>query len=224
MADWRNHALRVALSSQTNVMRCRECELQPENYEQLTPQSGFKLFMNRRSSTCHFHAWDKCFDRSDYCVDIRERKFLPTLIQRTRCIIAGMEGECLCHRVKVKVNDDDLFGTNRRGHICHCKNCRKVAGGIFGTNLTIEEEKVEFPNGKDSIKRYDVSCTTGSYLPRGALTRPKDPETLSGTPVQRYFCENCGVYVSGGDGETYILTKMQTDHEYNAPLQGKDHP
>jgi len=56
------------------------------------------------------------------------------------------------------------------------KNCRKVAGGLFGTNLTIEEDKVEFPKGKDNIRRYD------------------DPETTSGTPVQRYFCQTCGVY------------------------------
>jgi hypothetical protein len=27
----------------------------------------------------------------------------------------------------------------------------------FGSNLTIEEEKVEFPNGKDNIKAYTVS-------------------------------------------------------------------
>lgn len=70
-----------------------------------------------------------------------------------------MEGTCLCKAVAVKVNDDNLFGEQRRGHICHCKNCRKVAGGIFGTNLIIEEEKVEFPKGKDAIKMYSV-CTT----------------------------------------------------------------
>ena len=58
--------------------------------------------------------------------------------------------------VKVKVNDDNLFGDARRGHICHCANCRKVAGGIAGINLIIENEKVEFPNGQDNIKRYDV--------------------------------------------------------------------
>ncbi|KAL2434059.1 hypothetical protein ABEF95_014276 [Exophiala dermatitidis] len=86
-----------------------------------------------------------------------------------------MEGECLCKAVKVKVNDDNLFGTQRRGHLCHCANCRKVAGGIFGANLTIEEEKVDFPNGKANLKMYS------------------DPETLSGTPVQRYFCQSCGV-------------------------------
>jgi hypothetical protein len=27
----------------------------------------------------------------------------------------------------------------------------------FGTNLTIEEEKVEFPKGKENIKVYSVS-------------------------------------------------------------------
>lgn len=74
-----------------------------------------------------------------------------------------MEGTCLCKAVAVKVNDDNLFGDQRRGHICHCKNCRKVAGGIFGTNLIIENEKVEFPNGKDAIKQYDV-CTPRTIL------------------------------------------------------------
>lgn len=71
-----------------------------------------------------------------------------------------MEGTCLCKAVAVKVNDDNLFGEQRRGHICHCKNCRKVAGGIFGTNLIIEEDKVEFPKGKGSIKKYSVRRTS----------------------------------------------------------------
>ncbi|EXJ87791.1 hypothetical protein A1O1_04718, partial [Capronia coronata CBS 617.96] len=86
-----------------------------------------------------------------------------------------MEGECLCKAVRVKVNDDNLFGDQRRGHLCHCASCRKVAGGPFGANLIIEEEKVEFPKGKDNLRVYE------------------DPETLSGTPVQRYFCQTCGV-------------------------------
>ncbi|OAG41350.1 hypothetical protein AYO21_04292 [Fonsecaea monophora] len=83
-----------------------------------------------------------------------------------------MEGECLCKAVAVKVNDDNLFGEQRRGHFCHCANCRKVAGGMrrtvllteswgyginsFGANLTIEEEKVEFPRGKGNLKVYTV--------------------------------------------------------------------
>lgn len=31
--------------------------------------------------------------------------------------------------VKVRINDDELF-FRRRGNLCHCANCRKVAGGI----------------------------------------------------------------------------------------------
>ncbi|KAI7778504.1 hypothetical protein LA080_002108 [Diaporthe eres] len=85
-----------------------------------------------------------------------------------------MEGECLCKAVKVRVKDDELFSGRRRGHICHCANCRKVAGGIFGANLLIEESKVEFPNGKDGLKVY------------------VDSDTLSGTPLNRCFCGTCG--------------------------------
>jgi hypothetical protein len=38
-----------------------------------------------------------------------------------------MEGTCNCGAIKVKVDDPELF-TRRRGHICHCQNCRKTAG------------------------------------------------------------------------------------------------
>jgi hypothetical protein len=43
-----------------------------------------------------------------------------------------------------------------------------------GVNLIIEESKVEFPKGKGAIKTY------------------ADPDTLSGTPVNRNFCGTCG--------------------------------
>ncbi|OAL36101.1 hypothetical protein AYO20_04515 [Fonsecaea nubica] len=84
-----------------------------------------------------------------------------------------MEGECLCKAVAVKVNDDNLFGEQRRGHFCHCANCRKVAGGIFGANLTIEEEKVEFPKGKGNLKQYTVR------RPFHDLHHPRSPDVCS---------------------------------------------
>ena len=67
-----------------------------------------------------------------------------------------MEGTCLCKAIALKVTDDDLFGGKRRGHLCHCANCRKVAGGLFGANLIIEEEKVEWMRGRDVVKVYEV--------------------------------------------------------------------
>jgi len=85
-----------------------------------------------------------------------------------------MEGQCLCGAVQVKVKDDNLFGAQRRGHLCHCKNCRKVAGGVLGVNLIIEQEKVEI-TGRENMSIYE------------------DPETTSGTPISRFFCKTCGV-------------------------------
>jgi hypothetical protein len=35
-----------------------------------------------------------------------------------------------------------LFGEKRRGHLCHCANCRKVAGGVYAQtllNITIKK-------------------------------------------------------------------------------------
>ena len=84
-----------------------------------------------------------------------------------------MEGNCLCGAITVKVNDSDLFSGHRRGHFCHCRRCRKVAGGIFGSNLAIEADKVEI-TGKDSLKEFI------------------DHDTMSGVPMARCFCEHCG--------------------------------
>jgi Glutathione-dependent formaldehyde-activating enzyme len=84
-----------------------------------------------------------------------------------------MEGHCLCGAINVKVNDSNLFSTQRRGHLCHCRNCRRVAGGIFGTNLAIEASKVEI-TGIEHMKEYI------------------DLDTTSGKPMRRCFCEHCG--------------------------------
>jgi len=84
-----------------------------------------------------------------------------------------MEGHCLCGAISVKVNDTELFSGHRRGHLCHCRNCRRVAGGIFGANLAIEASKVEI-TGKENIKEY------------------MDHDTTSGIPMARCFCQNCG--------------------------------
>lgn len=84
-----------------------------------------------------------------------------------------MEGRCLCGSITVKVKDNGLFSGKRRGHFCHCSNCRRVAGGIFGANLAIEADKVEI-QGEDSLTAY------------------MDSDTTSGTPMARSFCRNCG--------------------------------
>jgi hypothetical protein len=85
----------------------------------------------------------------------------------------GLVGTCLCGSVKVTIHDCGLF-TKRRGHICHCANCRKVSGSFAASNLIIEEAKVEIEDQ------------------RRTLTKFVDNKTGSGTPLDRYFCSRCG--------------------------------
>ncbi|KAI1353964.1 Mss4-like protein [Xylaria sp. FL0043] len=81
----------------------------------------------------------------------------------------GLQGTCLCGSISVTIHDPELF-TRRRGHLCHCSNCRKVAGSFVSSNLIIESDKVEIQDSAGTLKTYD------------------DYNTLSGNPVFRSFC------------------------------------
>ena len=81
----------------------------------------------------------------------------------------GMSGSCLCGSITFTIKDSELF-SKRRGHLCHCANCRKVAGSYVASNLLIEEDKVEIKDRDGSLKTYE------------------DKDTLSGNPVYRSFC------------------------------------
>ncbi|KAF2088730.1 hypothetical protein K490DRAFT_38542 [Saccharata proteae CBS 121410] len=85
----------------------------------------------------------------------------------------SLSGHCLCGSIHVTINDSELF-TKRRGHLCHCANCRKVAGSFVAANLLIEEDKVEIEDRNGTLKEY------------------VDKETGSGTPLGRFFCGTCG--------------------------------
>ncbi|KAJ9635520.1 hypothetical protein H2201_003181 [Coniosporium apollinis] len=87
--------------------------------------------------------------------------------------LTTLTGTCLCGSIRVTINDPDLF-TRRRGHLCHCANCRKVAGSYVAANLLIENDKVEIEDKNGTLKEF------------------KDTETMSGTPVGRWFCSTCG--------------------------------
>lgn len=82
-------------------------------------------------------------------------------------------GNCLCSSIKVTLSDSELF-TRRRGHICHCENCRKVSGSFAASNFIVEEAQVEILDNERTLTRF-IDTATGS-----------------GTPVERYFCSRCG--------------------------------
>jgi hypothetical protein len=77
-----------------------------------------------------------------------------------------LEGSCLCGNIHVKVDSAEPTPC-----LCHCKNCKKVAGSLFTHNLI--------------IKNDEVTIT-------GELTKFVDKMTDSGTPMDRYFCKTCG--------------------------------
>jgi len=102
---------------------------------------------------------------------------MPTLTgdpkQHAPASLHPLRGSCLCGSIHITITDSELF-TKRRGHLCHCANCRKVAGSYVAANLIIEEEKVEIEDRDGSLREY------------------KDYETGSGNPVGRFFCSTCG--------------------------------
>jgi len=85
----------------------------------------------------------------------------------------SLNGNCLCGSIHVTITDNELF-TKPRGHLCHCANCRKVAGSFVSSNLIIEEDKVNLEDRNGTLKKY-VDMATGS-----------------GKPVNRFFCSTCG--------------------------------
>lgn len=85
----------------------------------------------------------------------------------------SLTGTCLCTAIRVTITDSELF-TKPRGHLCHCANCRKVAGSYVSSNLAIEKEKVQVADEGEKMKMY------------------RDLATGSGKAVERYFCSGCG--------------------------------
>ncbi|KAF4311606.1 putative glutathione-dependent formaldehyde-activating protein [Botryosphaeria dothidea] len=85
----------------------------------------------------------------------------------------GISGHCLCGSIHVTIHDKELF-TKRRGHLCHCANCRKVAGSYVASNLIIDEDKVTIEDRDGTLKEF------------------VDKGTMSGEPLGRFFCGTCG--------------------------------
>ena len=84
------------------------------------------------------------------------------------------------------INEKDLF-TRPRGHLCHCANCRKVAGSYVAANFLIDADEVEITDKDGTMKVYE------------------DKASLSGNSVFRKFC--------GKDGK-YDHTGPETHHSY----------
>jgi hypothetical protein len=93
-------------------------------------------------------------------------------VYRTSSFAEGISGTCLCKSITVTITDPELF-TKRRGHLCHCGNCRKLSGSFASSNLIIDEVRVNIVDRQGTLKKYI------------------DGDTGSGVPVHRFFCSTC---------------------------------
>jgi len=81
-------------------------------------------------------------------------------------------GKCLCGNVSYQCHSEPKAVFN-----CHCEDCRRATGSVFGTNLFVPEAKVE------------ISGEVSSY------SHISD----SGSTMTKRFCPNCGSLLFGSN-------------------------
>ena len=79
-------------------------------------------------------------------------------------------GNCLCGKVNYKCYVEPIYIFN-----CHCEDCRRATGSVFGTNLFVQEDKVK------------ISGNLSSYSHRSD----------SGSTMKKMFFTNCGSLMFG---------------------------
>ena len=96
--------------------------------------------------------------------------------------MAGFTGSCLCKAVTYKSNADPLMILN-----CHCENCRRLTGSVFGTNLFVPEDQLQF----------DGELTTFNH------------EADSGNTMTRQFCTKCGTQLFGSSSGRHNVVSVR---------------
>lgn len=93
------------------------------------------------------------------------------------------EGGCACGALRYKVTADPLIV-----HACHCRDCQRLTGSAFVTNIWIEKKFVE-----------TITGSAKSFKLHGG----------SGKPHEVFFCERCGTYLwskyYAAPGDTVLL-------------------
>jgi hypothetical protein len=80
-----------------------------------------------------------------------------------------LEGGCACGAIRYKLTDRPLIV-----HACHCRDCQRLSGSAFATNIWIERKFVE-----------PGPTTPSSFRLAGGSRQPHDV----------IFCERCGTIV-----------------------------
>ncbi|MDA9967291.1 GFA family protein [bacterium] len=81
-------------------------------------------------------------------------------------------GKCLCGNVTYKCHAEPTVIFN-----CHCEDCRRATGSVFGTNFFVPEDELEIFG---EVSSYSHTADSGS-----AMTKR--------------FCPNCGSLLFGNN-------------------------
>ena len=64
-----------------------------------------------------------------------EKVIISTVVKKKMYIFSG---NCLCGKVNYKCYVEPKYIFN-----CHCEDCRRATGSVFGTNLFVPEDEVK---------------------------------------------------------------------------------
>jgi len=99
--------------------------------------------------------------------------------------MAKIEGGCLCGKARYSSNAEPIMKA-----LCHCTFCQKTSGSTYSSNILIPEES------------FSTSGELSCYVTTGG----------SGTPLNSYFCPNCGsnLYNTAGAYPRLVIVKAGT--------------
>ena len=92
-------------------------------------------------------------------------------------------GKCLCGNVTYNCHTEAKAIIN-----CHCEDCRRATGSVFGTNLFVPEDEVEIFG---EVSSYSHTADSGS-----AMTKR--------------FCPNCGSLLFGNNSAKSNVVSIRT--------------
>jgi hypothetical protein len=103
--------------------------------------------------------------------------------------MAGLTGGCLCGAVKYEATKDPI---PERTVICHCTRCQRHVGTAFATFTAFDR---------------------GSVKVLGELKTYTEPGGMTGKPVDRRFCPQCGtpIIVEAMDSPRTLITTGTLD-------------
>jgi hypothetical protein len=102
----------------------------------------------------------------------------------------NLKGGCACGALRYKLTADPLIV-----HACHCRDCQRLTGSAFVTNIWIERKFVE----AGSAEPKSFKLTAGS-----------------GKQHEVFFCDRCGTYLwskyYASPGDTLLVRVGTLDH------------